>query len=134
MLVVQSLASSHVSMVIVAGDPLTATNSKKREEKKKQVLIFLCVSQGLVEGCAPSLRCCDCSVVIAAGTLSSDPCSPSRAERDAQGACCACRTYFSTLSVMPQRLLLQSLRKTQGALLPVPSAHTLLLLRAKVRF
>lgn len=36
MLVVQSLASSHVSMVIVAGDPLTATNSKKREEKKKK--------------------------------------------------------------------------------------------------
>lgn len=134
MLVVQSLASSHVSMVIVAGDPLTATNSKKREEKKKKVLIFLCISQGLVEGCAPSLRCCDCSVVTAAGTLSSDPCSPSRAERDAQGACCACRTYFSTLSVMPQRLLLQTLRKMQGAPLPVSSGHTLLLLRAKVRF
>lgn len=32
-LVLQSLASSHVSMVIVAGDPFTATNSKK--EKKK---------------------------------------------------------------------------------------------------
>lgn len=33
MLVLQSLASSHVSMVIVAGDPFTATNSKKEEKK-----------------------------------------------------------------------------------------------------
>lgn len=102
---------------------MTATNSKKEKGKKKtkkQVLISLCASQGLAEGCAPSLRCCDCSVFIAAGTLSSDPCSPSRAERDAQGASCACRTHFSTLSVIPQRLLLQSLRKTKRALLPFP--------------
>lgn len=34
MLVLQSLASSHVSMVIVAGDPFTATNSKKEKKKK----------------------------------------------------------------------------------------------------
>lgn len=36
MLVVQSLASSQVSMVIVAGDPFTATKIEK--EKKTQVM------------------------------------------------------------------------------------------------
>ena len=143
MLVLQSLASSHVSMVIVAGDPFTATNSKKRKEKKPQVLIFLCIFHRLF--LREALPCCISvtSPFYCTGPLFLEGGSQSRVERDAQAGGGAARVAVPPVLIFPQwsatpwGLVLQPLHKNTRPRAASPScfppAHTLQLLRAKVK-
>lgn len=118
MLVVQSPASSHVSMVIVAGDPFTATNSRKEKRKKKRKPspgFSLYFSQAVSKGCSPSYTA-GTAPFCWVGPLSQEPCG------------CAVRPQliFPHWSAIPKGLLLQPLHKAKSTLLPSPSAYTLI--------
>lgn len=108
MLVLQSLASSHVSMVIVAGDPFTATNSKK-EEKKFPGPDFSLYFHRLFP--RQALPCC-ISVTSLLYIAQDHIClnADLNAEQRRPSGCCASCTYFSTLECNPQGLLLQPLQ------------------------
>lgn len=117
MLVVQSPASSHVSMVIVAGDPFTATNSRKEKRKKKRKPspgFSLYFSQAVSKGCSPSYTA-GTAPFCWVGPLSQEPCG------------CAVRPQliFPHWSATPKGLLLQPLHKAKSTLLPSPSVYTL---------
>lgn len=112
MLVVQSPASSHVSMVIVAGDPFTATNSRKEKRKKKKKTeswFFSVFFTGCFQGMLSLLHCWNCPFLLGGATFTG-----------AMRLRCAATADFSTLECNTKGITSATLTQGQEHSPPIP--------------